>query len=322
LFLAVSFPSRPGRLGLAVLLALLFGHGALARADQVRTILVPREGGAYTIEVHPDVLTVLYFPAEVIGAYSIQEPPQMILAQHARTVTVQPRPGVRHATAAVATEAFRVGLLFQVVEHPEQAVIQVDFRPLAFEQEIERRAAHLAEQRWQEAEVALERERAALAQARAELARREARLQALIQEAALEHIAEGLRTHHRSVSVASGARLQHVAMRIRRVVWIGANAYIWFAIENRRRTPYLLDAVELSAAGLEQPTHVSFPAPPDAAARGILGVVPARDRQHGVAVLRDASAWIGETITIRVSARQVDAPADAAPLSASFILRD
>ncbi|HWN67717.1 MAG TPA: hypothetical protein VNM90_08750, partial [Haliangium sp.] len=168
----------------------------------------------------------------------------------------------------------------------------------------------------------LERERAETARGKAELAAKEARRLALVRETALQTVADGLRVRHRMVPVSSGARQQHVSLRIHRVDWIGDDAFVVFTVENRRPGSFLLDDVRLRVSGLERPTVVSFAAPEATDERGAIGVVLPGDRERGVAVLTNAARWVGETVALQVWARDADASADVTPLIASFVLRD
>jgi hypothetical protein len=290
--------------------------------DPMRTIDVPPHGGAYTIDVHPQVLTVLGFPARIERAYSMQQPPAMVMERHERAVTVMPLPHVDYANVVIETGAFPVSVLLRVVARPEDATAQVQFRALQLEQEIDRRAEIELQRRWADARAELARERDEIARERDALAAKEARRLALVREAALQIVADGLRARHRMVPVSSGARRQHVALRVHRVDWIGDDAFIVFSVENRRRGSCLLDDVRLRVSGLERPTVVSFPAPEAIEERGVLGVVLPGDRERGVAVLRHGTRWLGETVTLQMWARDADAPATGAPLSASFVLRD
>jgi Protein of unknown function (DUF2381) len=294
------------------------GAGPIA----MRIIDVPPHGGAYTIDVHPDVLTVLDFPARIERAYSMQQPPAMVMEKHERAVTIMPLPHVDYANVVIETGAFPVSILLRVVARPEDATAQVHFRPFQFEQEIHRRAAIEIERRWANARAELERERADIARGKAELAAKDARRLALVRETALQTVADGLRARHRMVPMSSGARQQHVALRVHRVDWIGDDAFVVFTVENRNRASWLLDDVRLRVSGLERPTVISFPAPGATEERGAIGVVLPGDRERGVAVLRNAALWVGEPVALQVWARDADASADVMPLVASFVLRD
>lgn len=52
--------------------------------DDARSLTfdVPPEGGAYTIDVHPQILTVLHFPAEVRVAYCLDGPGHAEITHH------------------------------------------------------------------------------------------------------------------------------------------------------------------------------------------------------------------------------------------------
>ncbi len=116
------------------------------------TIDVPPEGGAYTIDVHPQVLTVLHFPAEVRVAYCLDGPGHAEITHHQHSVTVRPDRRARHAGINVTTASNHVGVLLRVVDKPEDAVLQVHFRDQDVAAEIERRVSAAIEQRRAELE--------------------------------------------------------------------------------------------------------------------------------------------------------------------------
>jgi hypothetical protein len=284
-----------------------------AWAGQIVHFDVPRQGGAYVVKGHPDVLTVFHFPGEVLVAYSVQQPATMVVKQHAQTVTVQPLPGVQHASINISSKPFRVSILIEVVDRPEDATLQVELHDLDLAREFESRVQLETERRMLGRERALEKREAAIEAD-------QGRLQQLVEETAIQRVADGIRTHHGVVTLDEGARKELVVLRVERVVWLGADAYVLFSLQNRRPTAYRLGAVALRVGALERTGAVSFPDAENAAQRGIIGIVPAHGTQTGVVVLRDAAGWLGETVSVHIVEDRARGTKAGLPLTASFFL--
>lgn len=296
---------------LVVLLAALWPGSA--RAEHLVTFDVPRQGAAYTIKVHPDLITVLHFPAEVDVAYCIQKPAPALVERHPRAVSIQMKPGVQHASVNVVTRAFPVAVLAEVVERPEDAHLMVQFRDVDLDREFEGRVRLEVERQMLHREAALERERARLDQDRG-------RFDEVVDDVALRRMADGIRVQHRVTQVDERTRKGHAVLRVERTLWIGRNAYIVFSLQNRAARPYRIEAVTLHAAGSERSGIVSFPDGKPAAERGILGTVPARSQHTGVVVLRDAERWRGETVAVNVVEEHEKGTTRHPSLAVSFLL--
>jgi hypothetical protein len=268
-------------------LAVLLTMSSTARAAQAVKIDVPRQGGAYTVDVHPDVLTVMFFQSDIVIAYSVQDPPDVVVKQHGQSLTVQPKPGVKHGSINIKTKAFTVGVLLRVVEHAESAAVQVEFRDRDLERDIAARVDLEVEKRMLALQGELERGREALDRDRAAL-------QDLVREKAAHRIADGLRQQHRVLKVERGARNEHAILRVDRVVWIGPDAYFLFSIENRRARFYKLAWIQLQAEGESVAEAISFPE----SKQGLFGLVAPRRRSQGVALLPDAHLWKGKTVAL------------------------
>lgn len=299
----------------AICMLLLSLHGGSGWAAPIAKFDVPRQGGAYVVKVHPDVLTAFYFPADIIAAYCIQQPAPMVVKQHAQSVTVQPLPGMTHASVNVSTKRFRVGILLEVVDRPEDATLQAEFRDLDLAREFESRVQLEVDRRMLHREDALKRDRA-------ELTQQKTSHDQIVEDTAVQRVADGIRTHHRILGVTGQARKAFVVLRVVRVVWLGPDAYVVFSIQNRRTSPYRLGAVALQVDAQERTGAVSFPGGQDAAQRGIVGIVPAKDQQTGVVVLRDAARWVGETVAVHALEDHETDAGTGLPLTASFVLRN
>jgi hypothetical protein len=272
-------------------MALLLGMASTARAAQAVKIDVPRQGGAYTVDVHPDVLTVMFFQSDIVIAYSVQDPPDVVVKQHGQSLTVQPKPGVKHGSINIKTKAFTVGVLLRVVERAENAAIQVEFRDRDLERDIAARVDLEVQKRMLALQGELDRGREALERDREAL-------QALVREKAAHRIADGLRQRHRVLKIERGARNEHAILRVDRVVWVGPDAYFLFSIENRRAHFYKLALVQLQVEGESVAEAISFPESKAAAQQGLFGFVAPRTRSQGVALLPDAHLWKGKTVAL------------------------
>lgn len=303
-------PGLAGSLGLLLLLVL----PRLAHAESLVTFDVPRQGGAYTVKVHPDVITVLHFPAQVEVAYCIQDPAPALVERHPRVVTIHPGRRMQHASVNVVTAAFPVAVLAEVVERPEDAHLMVQFRDRDLERELESRVRLEVERQM------LPRE-AALARARAALEAERARFRDVVDQAALRRMADGIRARHRVVTVDAWARKQHAILRAERTVWVGADAFVVFSIQNRASAALGLRRVTVHAGGQEHAGMVSFPGAKPDAARGLAGTVAPRERATGVIVLRDAARWAGELVSVHALPQHAQGQRAALPLTASFVLR-
>ena len=300
---------------LAVTLVGSPGHADRA-SEPARTIDVPEHGGAYVVAVHPSVLTVLHFPARVRVAYAMQrEPAPIQIEKHARSVTVQPTPGVAYGSLTVDTELFSVGILLRSVAHPEDADVLVAFRPLQLERELARRVEVELEHRWLDAQTELAEQRAALALKRRALAEDSARLRARVRDAAMQRLAEGVRDRHASIPGAGLARRAHVLMRLERVVWIGDDAFVRFSMHNRRAAPVSIVEAALRVGGVTRADGVAFAKPEDAPAAGLLGFIPPGERHRGVIGLRNAADWRGKRIALDVVTASEPVESNINPLS-------
>jgi hypothetical protein len=267
---------------------------------------VPRQGGAYTVDVLPGAVTVLRFPAEVLIAYTAQRHPAPFdVEQHQQEVVVVPKTGTRHGSVIVATRRFRVAVHLRVTDDPARAANLVEFRDRELEETFQERVAREAQReldrRWSEARAELQRDLAAIERGKAELAEQRGRLQALIREATMQGIADGIRTRRRSVAMGGMARERHVLVRIEAIEWVGSDGYVVFSVQNRRTAPFQLGEVALRLGGLARADAVSFPRPEDAGESGVIGLIPPGDRQTGVIALGDAAHWMGERVSLELT---------------------
>jgi hypothetical protein len=112
---------------LALVLVAMDAHAQeRAAADRV---LVPHGSGEYELRVHPEIMTVLYFPDD-LDSVNASDPASFLIHASKDTLSIRPRAGLSAGTQAsvrVVTRAMRVSLLVRVVEHGEHAALQRSF---------------------------------------------------------------------------------------------------------------------------------------------------------------------------------------------------
>ena len=266
---------------------LLAAAPAMAAPDQTTpelarslTFDVPPEGGAYTIDVHPQILTVLHFPSEVRVAYCLDGPGHAEITHHQYSVTVRPDRRTRHAGVNVTTATNHVGVLLRVVEKPEDAVLQVHFRDQDVAAEFERRVSEAIAQRRAELEATLSaRER--------RVADRERRVDEIVRRAVLQRTADGLRRRFRVRDVRHTVRRDDAILRMHRAVRIGDDVHVFVSLENRRVTPVVIDDVVFVSDQVSRHAALSLPERGD---DGALGTVPPGATVTGVITMPGAGA--------------------------------
>jgi hypothetical protein len=257
-----------------------------------RELLVDTNGGGtFDIEVHPAIVTVLYFPGAVTSAISSDERRFSVKVMGDSVVLrpVQSVPADAEANLTLATGAFKVSVMLRIAERPSQAVAQAFFRRRA---EVEAFNARVA------AEV--ERFQQSLA------AHYDARHRALDREVLREteeNIIERLLRRHEILDLGRIARNDHnVIVRVQRGVWVGNELYLYFEIQNRDSEPYQLARVQVTGYDPRQDHAGSLEFRASVRPhQGLLGLVPMDERGHGIVCVRDADRLAGEPITLSVS---------------------
>jgi Protein of unknown function (DUF2381) len=282
-------------LGVSIPVVLLFALAARpARAQGehagYRELLVD-QGGTFAVDVHPAIVTVLYFPGAVTSAINSDDR-RFSVKVMGDSVVLRPVQGIAADAAAnltLATEAFKVSVMLRIAERPSQAVAQVFFRKRG---EVEAFNARVATE--------VDRLHRGLAE------HFDARHRALDREVLREtegNIIERLLRRHAILDLGRIARNDHnVIVRVQRGVWVGNELYLYFEIQNRDSEPYQLARVQVigydpkkdHAGSLEFRASVR-------PHEGLIGLVPMDERGHGIVCVRDADRLAGEPITLMVS---------------------
>lgn len=276
----VSMQVIPFLLRLSVV-AVVLGHGTQAVAARQITYEVPRgKGGVYEVPVHPDYVSVVYFPAEVTKAVA-HNYDKFTIVRSGQMVTVQPLTGVTGwGNVTAECELFHVGLVFVVVDDPDQVASVVQL-VVAEEEELFRKRLQKA---------LLDR----VSPFYERMNRYMASLAAAVTLQARQRVADGLLLRNQRVDVdrVLARTDRHVVVRVPGYSWIGDDVCIDFDIENLGRTPYRLAAAEVWILGQNRAAAVAFLR--DVSYDG-LGVVPtSRARKRGVVCVPEASRWVGE----------------------------
>lgn len=255
------------------------------------TIDVPPEGGAYTIDVHPKILTVLHFPAEVRVAYCLDGPGYAEITHHQYSVTVRPDRRARHAGINVTTASNHVGVLLRVVEKPEDAVLQVHFRDLDVAAEIERRVSAAIEQRRAELE-------AALAARAKRLDDQERQFEELVRIRGGQRLTDALHLRFGAREVTHTVRRDNAVLRMSQAVRIGDDVHVFVSLENRRGTPLRIEMVSIQ---VDQTEPESLLARLGGGYTGTLGTV--RPGTTATGVISIAAVKVGAVVRLRFHER-------------------
>src|SRR5690606_35249171 len=85
---------------------------------------------------------------------------------------------------------------------------------------------------------------------RAELMRKITTLDRIVDTRTHERVARALLRDHRIIPVRAMARTdEHLVVRLRKIIWIGDDAYLELELENPSREPYRVEAVEVHLEG-------------------------------------------------------------------------
>ncbi|MCA9676873.1 MAG: DUF2381 family protein [Kofleriaceae bacterium] len=278
-----------------VMMLLVLGLCALAptasadEAAQSRTILVD-EGGSYEVAVHPDYVTVFYFPDKITKALASDPASYEVKAIGATSLAIRPlKPDAKPANLAIATESIKVSVVLSIAKDRGKALTQVTFKRADLEAELQRRIDD-------------------------EVARRTAELEAKVAElkrsmdAELPKVVEGvvadrvLQRRERRTLNAIERNDDNVIVRVTDALYLGEDGYLVFEIQNRDKTPYRLASAQVLLAGKDKAGLVRLTSSAaETAGEGVIGVVPPRGRGTGVIVLRQIDALLGKSLTLVVT---------------------
>lgn len=281
---------KPARVPLLLTVAVALAVGARPRplvaqpSSQAKVILVD-EGGSYEVLVHPDVLTVIYFPDKIVKALASDTSGYEVQPIN-NSLAIRPRANPKAANIAVATESIKVSVVLRIAPRPEEAITQVTFKRADVEAEVERRIAEKVTQRT------------------AELEARIAEMQKTM-DARLPEVADGLiasrllqRRELRKLN-AIERNDDNVVVETDEVFFLGEDAYVIFAIENRNKAPYRLASVQLLDGSTDHAGVVRFASDAaESAGTGVIGVVRPGGKGQGVVVVRRSGDLLGKRLDL------------------------
>lgn len=279
-----------------ILLVCLATLGTLATSADAQPkseaeFLVPPQGGAFEVPLHPGAVCILSFPEKLAPLALVSTSDFEIKAWGDDGVAVRAnRDKETSATLALATvsKQIKVNVTLRVVPKSTAALTLVRFKAASAEDAFE-------------AQVAA-RVQAKLAPLEAQLARAKKDLDEQIRARADGLIAERLLTRNEAVALESHERNDdHVIVHVRRGHLLGDDGYLMFEIENRSRAAYRLASVRV----FDGKRDVSGPARLASSAidrdTSLVGVVAAGSTARGVVVVRSVNSVLGKPLALELS---------------------
>jgi hypothetical protein len=284
-------------LALAGALAAVMTAAATAAAQpastQARTILVA-EGGSYDVLLHPDFVTVVYLPDAIQKAIASDPAGYEVKPIGATSLAIRPllsgsARDARPASLAIVTATVKISIVLRIAASRDEAMTQVTFKRAEVEAELRRRIDDGVRERT-----------AALESRLAEMQRTmDAALPALAEELIAARV---LQRRDRRPLRAIERNDDHVVVEATEVVYLGDDAYVLFAIENRGRAPFRVARVELRDRARDRLAVVRIAGDAaEAPGPGVLGVVRPGGNGRGVIVVRRAADVTGTPLALTVS---------------------
>lgn len=259
-------------------------------ADSAYLELIVGDGGVYEVPVHESFVTVLYLPDEITKAQS-SDKDYFWTQVMGDTVSVRPKPD-RPATAGKAnlnikTDSVRVTIILKVVDKAEEAVAQVRIRKKDDVEELEKRVEAEVEKRTAPILAQVEKDRQ--------------QLDAAIRDAGDREVARRLVKRFDTVKLEAIDRSDdNVIVRVKKAVFVGEDAYLFFEIQNRSGSDYRLADVSVATSAKRVDDGVEFQSPAAGKKTAeLVGVVPDGQRGRGVVILRNADSMRSESLTLQ-----------------------
>jgi hypothetical protein len=288
---AMTSPSRAGLVALALAALASSAHAQRAPTKSEAEYLVPPQGGAFEVPVHPGEVCILSF-AEKLGSKALASSPDYeIKAWGDDGVAIRAsRANAKTTTLALATAsgAIQVNVTLSVVAMGQPAFTLVRFKAASAVEAFEAQVRAAVAKR--------------VAPLEAELARARTDLDAKIRDRADGVIAERLLRRDEVVQLESHERNDdHVIVHVRRGELLGEDGYVMFEIENRSGSAFRLASVRVLAGS----RNVAGPARLATTAvdrdPNVIGVVPAGSTARGVVVVRSVDVVLGKPLALELA---------------------
>lgn len=264
-----------------------------AHADRAKEFLVPPAGGSYDVLVYPDFVTVLDFSEKLSSkALASDTTSYEIKAYGENALAVRPlKKDAKPATLSVTTVSgsIKVSIVLRIATKEADAWTFVHFKPADTEAALEKRIEAAVAERTQALEAQLQAAKAAM--------------DAELPKVADALIAKRILARRELVSLeATDRNDDNVIVDVDEVLYLGDQAYLSFEIENRDRSPYRLASVQVLEGKTDHAGLVQFASSAaEAVGKGMLGVVAAGGKGHGVVVLSRSEAVLGKNLTLVVA---------------------
>jgi len=260
---------------------------AMTEAEHV----VPTQGGAFDVPLHPGAVCILSFPDKLASKALTSSPDYDIRGWGDDGVAVRATEGAsKPATLALTTVSgsVKVNLTLRVVPADQTALTVVRFKSASSE---EANRAMI--------EAAVTARTQALTD---ELTRTRGEVDERIRDGADRVIAQRLLQRLETRGQRGHARNDdHVIVHLQRTVVVGDAAYLLFELENRGRAAYRIGSIEVTG-----PDGVSHAGPAALAgssgeAAGEVGSVAAGARTAGVVVIREVDDLDATALTLSIT---------------------
>ncbi len=277
----------------ALLLALAalcgFALPGVADEGQSRTILVD-EGGSYEVSVHPDFVTVFYFPDKITKAIASDSTSYEVKSIGSTSLAIRPlKTEAKPANLAIVTETIKVSVVLKIATKSADALTQVTFKRADIEAEVEKRIAAAVEER--------------TADLQEQIKTMKKQMDADLPKLADAVIAERVLARRELRSLKAVERNDdNVIVRVTSALYLGDDAYLVFEIQNRDKSPYRLASVAVTLDGKDHAGLVKFASTAaETADEGVLGVVGSDSRGTGVVILHQSAQLVGKNLTVEVA---------------------
>ncbi len=273
-------------------LVILTALAPAALADdttQSKTILVD-EGGSYEVPVHPDYVTVFYFPDKITKAVASDPKSYEVKALGDTSLAIRPlKANAKPANLNIATASIHVSVVLSIASDPAKAMTQVTFKRADVEAEVQKRIDAEVKERTKELEDQVATMKRQM----------DADLPKVAEGVIAEHI---LRRRELRKLKAIERNDDNVIVRVTEALYLGDDAYLVFNIQNRDNSPYRLASVEVQADGMEVARTIRFTSTAaETAGKGVIGVVAPGGVGDGVVVVPHAADVVGKSLTLVVA---------------------
>ena len=225
-------------------------------------VLVSGGSGQVEVLLHPSIITSLFLP-EPIKRVLASDQKNFTVREMGNAVAIKPLVADPKLTAnvVITTETMTLTVILRITNDPREAQGQVTFKRAEVEQELQTRIDAEVEKRLAASQAAMKKQ-----------------IEQAVAERVFQRFESGtLRAVERNDD--------HVIVRVPRRVRVGADAYLFFRIQNRSDAVYKLARVEVVAAGHDLAGAVVFDGK---TARGpVLGEIPPGGSADALVVVRD-----------------------------------